>query len=135
MLSLVGKGAKVLRGRLSSFWSRTGWVFLIAGLFATSCGFGGNSFEQWEAAEGEYFNSLGDYRNSFPDDGHALAFALASDCFVEIPAASELETAVQDACVTLEGVLSDLATMRELCDWLTKEENVAAEVNARRLCG
>jgi len=136
MLSLVTDGAKVLNVHFSFVRRSAGAATLLLALLLSSCGFGGDSYDQWEAAETEYFSSLGDHRLDFPDDAHALAFALATDCFEELPATSELETAVQNACVTLEGDLSDLMTMDGLCEWLNQEENVGAErLNDGQLCG
>ncbi|NNF65417.1 MAG: hypothetical protein HKN07_14315 [Acidimicrobiia bacterium] len=136
MLSPATDGAKVLRLYLLPFRPSSVWSVLLLALFLSGCGVGGNSYEQWEAAEAEYVRSLGPHRLDFPDDAHALAFALASDCFEELPATSELETAVRGACVTLEGDLNELMTMDGLCQWLHDGGKAGGKQrNGEKLCG
>jgi hypothetical protein len=85
----------------------------------------------------EYLQALGvDARSSFADDGHAIAYALAVDCFATREPAAAIEVAVSEACMTNGGLLSDAMTMADLCELLRRDGNVnVAEVNGGRLCG
>lgn len=97
-----------------------------------------DSFEDWEPASSDYLDSLPqDVRSGFADDGHAIAFALSTDCFRDMKPGSDRDRAVRAACDTEDwGLLSDVMTMADLCEYLVADgNNDVATVNGGRICG
>jgi hypothetical protein len=97
-----------------------------------------DAFEDWEPASTDYLLALPpEVRGPFTDDGHAIAFALAADCFRELEPSSERDRAVRAACQTEDwGWLSDIMTMADLCSHLEADGNVnVARVNGGQICG
>lgn len=104
----------------------------------TSCVLGMDSFEPWEQAKDEYIENLGDDAQAvFADEGHAIAYALAVDCFKTTEPSTPIEQEVARACQTSDGVLlSDVMTMSELCSMLNQDGNKnVARINGGHLCG
>lgn len=111
-------------------------VVLVAWSFAPSEGFWSmDSFEEWEVAVPDYLAALpDDVRTGFADDGHALAYALATDCFAGLDPVSKVDRAVRTACA--ETNLAAVLNMDDLCRYLEHDGNRAvARINGSNLCG
>lgn len=114
-------------------------ILVFLSLWASGCSvFSMDAFEDWESASTDYLVALPeDVRDGFADDAHALAYALAVDCFKNEEPLSGRDKSVQDACETAEwGWLSDLMTLEDLCDHARSDGNVdVARFNGGRICG
>ena len=105
-------------------------------ILLTGCLFSMDSFEPWEVAVTDYVGHLGPtVEANFIDEGHAIAYALAADCFSTREPVAELDKSVEEACLTSAGVLSDVMSMSDLCDYLRRDGNVdAPRINGGQLC-
>jgi hypothetical protein len=97
-----------------------------------------DSFEPWQPAANEFLLALpDDVLAEFTDEAHAVAYALATDCFADTEPLSAHDQAIADACVTDDwGRLSDIMTMDDLCTWTRFDGNVdVRRINGGALCG
>ena len=109
----------------------------ISGLFLSSCVFAMDSFEDWEISVRDYLSALPtDVKEQFADEAHVVAYALSVDCFSATEPRSDVDRSVAEACATSVGLLSDVMTASDLCDYaLTDGSRNVARTNGAQLCG
>ena len=96
-----------------------------------------DSFEPWEPTANDFVQALPDrVLAEFADETHAIAYALAADCFQGIESRSEIDQAIAVACDSEWGRISEIMTMDDLCTWSRFDGNVdVPAINGGDLCG